>query len=338
MKRTKNICILLVLALAVCLSGCGRADSHMSAAGSVQTEKTETTYEEPDLNTGIIAVEVGTTTESAARETYPDAEYICVKNAADGYMTVKTGKADAFAVAKSTYGGSDAAGTDGLRVHSDGVAGTPGHSAVAVSPKTGIPDALEQINKFLAEIEADGTLEEMKQRWTVEQNYNMPEIAKPENPQYTMRVGTTGLYEPFSFYQDGAITGFDAELMQRFALWCNAELVTDIYDWDGIVPACATGKADYIMSGLFVTEERAEAVDFSTPYADVETVMVIADKPVAQTDSFRDNICESFEKNFCAGTPLADDCKRSACDSCDFCLCGCNRHCAGIWAYAPASE
>ncbi len=258
----------------------------------------ETAYEEPDLNTGIIAVEVGTTTESAAKEAYPDAEYIYVKNAADGYMSVKTGKADAFAVAKSTYDSSVTEGTDGLRVHSDGVVGTPGHSAVAVSPKTEIPDALEQINKFLAEAEADGTLEEMKQRWMVEQNYNMPEIAAPENPQYTIRVGTTGLYEPFTFYQDDTLTGFDAELMKRFALWCNAELVTEVYDWGGIVSACAAGKVDYIMSGLFVTEERAEAVDFSTPYVDVETVMVIADKSPEKADSFWDNICESFEKTF----------------------------------------
>ena len=260
--------------------------------------RAEVTAAEPDLKTAVIAVEVGTTTEAAARKTYSDAEYIYVNSAADGYLAVQTGKADAFAVEKNTYNSSVALGTTGLRIHSDGVIGTPGSTAVAVSPTTELPDALNKINDFLAELEADGTLEEMKHRWIVEQNYDMPEIAKAENPKYTVRVGTAGILEPYSFYQGDVLTGFDVELMQRFALWCNAELATEIYNWEEIIPACASGRVDYIMSGLFVTEERAEAVNFSDSYIDVETVMVIAAEPVAVEKGFWDDICESFEKTF----------------------------------------
>ncbi len=256
------------------------------------------TAQEPDLETAIIAVEVGTTTESAARETYPDAEYIYVNSAADGYLAVQSGKADAFAVSKTAYESSVAVGVSGLRVHSDGVIGTPGSTAVAVSPKTEIAGALNNINDFLDEIEADGTLEDMKQRWIIEQDYTMPEIAKAENPQYTIRVGTTGIFEPYSFYQDEELTGFDVELMQRFALWCNADLEIQIYNWDSIVPACSSGKVDYIMSGLFVTEERAEAVDFSDSYIDVETIVVVSDAPEEQEESFWAGIRDSFEKTF----------------------------------------
>lgn len=259
---------------------------------------TEVSAPEPELQTATIAVEVGTTTEAAARESYPDAEYIYVNSAADGYLAVQTGKADAFAVEKNTYNSSVALGTTGLRIHSDGVIGTPGSTAVAVSPKTDIQDALKKINDFLTELQADGTLEEMKQRWIVEQTYDMPQIPEPENPEYTIRVGTTGIYEPYSFYQDGVLTGFDVELMKRFALWCNAEYEIETYNWEGIVPACASGKVDYIMSGLFVTEERKEEVDFSNSYIDMETIVVIADKSVEVEKSFWQDICESFEKTF----------------------------------------
>src|SRR5699024_11864806 len=58
---------------------------------------------------------------------------------------------------------------------------------------------------------------------------------------------------PYSFYQDNELVGFDLELMYRFALWCNAELVIEVYDWYGIMPACTSGKVDYIMSR---SEER----------------------------------------------------------------------------------
>lgn len=129
----------------------------------------------------------------------------------------------------------------------------------------------------------------------------MPEIAEAENPDFTITIGTTGLAEPYSFYEGETLTGFDIELMQRFALWANAELVIEVYDWGGIISACASGKVDYIMSNLFITEERSEAIDFSVPYRTIETVMVVADTAAtaaAGSGSFLEDLSSSFEKTF----------------------------------------
>ena len=254
--------------------------------------------EDPDLQNATIAVEPGTTTEMAAREAYPDANYVYVNDAANGYLAVKTGKVDAYAISRDVYRGSVATGTTGLKVHSDGVVGSPGRIAVAVSPKSDIPDAQGKINAFLEELRADGTLDDMKKRWIEDADYTMPEIGKAQDPEYTMRVGTTGLAEPYTFYQNEQLTGFDMELVQRFALWCNADLRITTYDWAGTVPACTSGKEDYIISGFFVTEESAEVLDFSEPYMDVETVMVIADGGTKEKTDFWTGIRESFEKNF----------------------------------------
>ena len=258
----------------------------------------EEMVEVPDLKKAVIAVEPGTATETAAREAYPDAEYIYVTSAADGFLTVQSQKADAYAVAKDVYNSSVAAGGSGLKLHPDGVVGTAGHIAAGVSPVSKIPDAKGKINDFLKELETDGTLEDMKRRWIAEQNYEMPEIAKAENPEYTIKIGTTGLNQPYSFYQDNELIGFDAELMQRFALWCNAELEVESYNWEGVIPACTSGKVDYIMSGLFATEEREEVMDFSDSYMDIETVMVIEETAVAEEKGFWENVAESFEKTF----------------------------------------
>ena len=253
---------------------------------------------DPDLKKATIAVEPGTITETAAREAYPDADYVYVSDAANGYLAVKAGKVDAYAISKDVYKGSVATGTTGLKIHSDGVVGSPGHIAVAVSPKARIPGALDKINDFLAEIRADGTLDDMKKRWIEESDYTMPAIGKAQDPEYTIRVGTTGLAEPYTFYQNEQLTGFDMELVQRFALWCNADLKITTYDWAGTVPACTSGKEDYIISGFFVTEESAEVLDFSESYMDVETVMVIADGGTAAKSDFWSGLRESFEKNF----------------------------------------
>lgn len=71
--------------------------------------------------------------------------------------------------------------------------------------------------------------------------------------------------EPHSFYEGTELTGHNVELMRRFAQWCNAKLVVETYDWEGITPACVSGKVDYIISNLFETPEKREVMAFSIP-------------------------------------------------------------------------
>lgn len=270
-------------------------------AGCTKEEPSDTEKCLPDLHdaSAVIAIESGTTTETAARETYPDAKYIIVEDATNGFLAVSSGKADAFAVDKAVYESYAAGGNTNLRIHSDGTVGEPGNIAVAVSPVTKIPDAEDKINVFLQEMSENGTLDDMRDRWVIRHDYTMPEIAQTAEPQFTVTIATTGLMEPYSFYEGTEPTGYDLELMKRFALWCNAELEVEIYDWDGITPACVSGKADYIMSGLFETPERREVMAFSVPYTYVETVMVVAGGAGTAADNgFWRGIRDSFEKTF----------------------------------------
>ncbi len=254
---------------------------------------------ERNLNSSLvtIAVEVGTTTEAAAKEAYPDAKFIVVNSGPDGILAVTSGKADAFAQDRAAYEGAVNAGNKDITMHSDGIVGTPGEVVIGISPKTQLEGAASSINAFIAELKADGTLADMYRRWTVDHNYEMPEIAVPENPTHKIKIGTTGLAEPFTFYSGTELSGLDIEFIKRFALWSNAEVEIQTYDWAGIVPAGASGKVDYIMSNLFATPERAEAVDFSAPYVTVETVMVVASGS-GEKAGFFEGLAESFEKTF----------------------------------------
>lgn len=254
-----------------------------------------------DLNrkSVVIAIETGTTTETAAREAYPRAKFIIVDDAIDGFLTVTSRKADAFAVDKTTFESYLASGNEGLRIYGNMVVGEPGNVAVAISPVTEIPDAEDKINTFLTEMSENGVLEDMRRRWLVEHDYTMPEIAEAGEPNYTITVGTTGLVEPYSFYEGTELTGYDLELMRRFASWCNAELVVAKYDWDGITPACVSGKVDYIMSNLFETPEKREVMSFSIPYTYVETVMAVVDEGEhVEEAGFFTRLADSFEKTF----------------------------------------
>ncbi len=254
-----------------------------------------------DLNdkSKIIAVETGATTETIAKELYPEAQFIIVPDASNGFLAVKDGKADAYSVDKTTYDCYVEGGNTGLCINGNTTVGEPFNVAVAISPVSEIPDAEEKINGFLQEMWDNGTLDDMDERWVKQHDYTMPEIEEVKNPDFTIIVGTTGLVEPYSFYQGTELTGHDLEMMKRFALWCNAALEVETYDWDGITPACVSGKVDYIMSNLFETPEKREVMAFSIAYKYVDTVMVVADKQKApEKIGFFEGVVNSFEKTF----------------------------------------
>ena len=133
------------------------------------------------------------------------------------------------------------------------------------------------VNQFLAQAKAEGTLDEMYDRWVSRAEGTMPEIAMPQTPDCKLRVGTTGMVQPFSYYEGTTLTGYDVELIYRFGAWLNAEVEIKVYDYDGIIAAAQAGDIDCIMANLNATEERRKHIEFSDcVYPSVTAVMVRA--------------------------------------------------------------
>lgn len=147
---------------------------------------------------------------------------------------------------------------------------------VGVSRVTKIADLKEKLDTFIKELSSDGSLQEIQDRWTKNPNTKVPEIPKTEPPLGTLIVGTSGIVPPFSFYKDQALAGIDVELAQRFASWMNYDIEFKIYDYNAIVVAAASGSVDCIFS-LDQTPERAESIDFSNPFLQVKTAILVKD-------------------------------------------------------------
>ncbi|MCD8498972.1 MAG: transporter substrate-binding domain-containing protein, partial [Clostridiales bacterium] len=228
----------------------------------------------------IIAVESGTIAEKEILEALPNAKYLYVNSPTDGYLAVQTGKAQAYAGDQAIFASARRAGLKGLTALDETI-GQAGKVAVGVSPVSPVPDLAQQINIFLAEMESEGVLADMYQRWVVDGTYNLPEIPPPSDPVRTVKIGTTGLLEPYTFYNGTELTGYEIEMMHRFAYWANVGFEIQTYDWGGIIPACATGKVDLIMSNLFDTDERDETILFSDPYIRVTTALIVPDAEVS---------------------------------------------------------
>lgn len=242
-----------------------------------------------------IAVEINTPMDSAAQAEYPDAELVYVGDAMEGLMAVRTGKVDAYLGERNNVETAIIGGFEGIKIER-GNLGEPGRVAAGVSLKSSIPNATDYMNEFIRLMKSDGTIEDMRQRWIVDKNYTMPEIPVAANPDKTITVGTTCLIEPFSFYANQEPSGFDVELMQRFALWANARLVIQFSDWSGIFAVLTTGQADYVLSNLYIRD--TDAIAFSESYLTMENVLVVADETAVGSGSFFEAVAESFKKNF----------------------------------------
>ena len=80
-------------------------------------------------------------------------------------------------------------------------------------------------------------------------------------------VGSDTTYPPFEFVaEDGTITGFDVELVNAICERVNCVAEFQSTAWDGIFAALAAGEFDMVASGVSITPERAEIVEFSDPY------------------------------------------------------------------------
>jgi len=117
---------------------------------------------------------------------------------------------------------------------------------------------------------AAGTLDEIRQRGT-------------------LRVGMEPGYMPFELVnKTGDIIGFDPDCARRMAKALGVKLELVSTAWDGIIPSLMTKKFDIIMSGMTITEERAEVVDFADPYIVIGQTLLIRKELAGTIKSYKD--------------------------------------------------
>ncbi len=80
-------------------------------------------------------------------------------------------------------------------------------------------------------------------------------------------VGTEPAFPPFESQSDsGELVGFDIELMQAIGEQAGVDIEFESLPFDGLIPALQAGTIEAAISGMTITEERAQTVDFSRPY------------------------------------------------------------------------
>ena len=94
------------------------------------------------------------------------------------------------------------------------------------------------------------------------------EAAAPAKAEKVLRVGTNPTFAPFEFQAKGSndLTGFDIDLAKALGKQMGYKVELVNLGFDGLIPALSTGNIDLAVSGMSITEERKNAVDFCDPY------------------------------------------------------------------------
>ena len=91
--------------------------------------------------------------------------------------------------------------------------------------------------------------------------------------------GTNPEFPPFEFITTegvlGEYDGIDMAMAVKIGEEIGAEVSMESMEFDSLLVALQNGQIDATIAGMTVTEERALAVDFSTPYYTATQVMIV---------------------------------------------------------------
>ena len=101
----------------------------------------------------------------------------------------------------------------------------------------------------------------------------------------TITMATNAEFPPYEYMADGKVVGIDAEIAQAIAEKLGKELVIENVDFDSLIPGVQTGKYDFVMAGMTVTDDRKEQVNFTQTYATgVQVIIVKEDSAIKSVD------------------------------------------------------
>ena len=101
-----------------------------------------------------------------------------------------------------------------------------------------------------------------------------------------LTMATNAAFPPYEMTTDaGEFEGIDVDTAKAIAEKLGLELQIDDMDFDAALLAVQQGKADMVMAGVTVTDERQNVMDFTDSYATgIQSIIVKEDSDIASVD------------------------------------------------------
>ena len=262
--KKKLISIMLVSAMAAAMAGCGSS----VPANSVNSRD--------DLPGKTIGVQLGTTGDEDATS-YEKENGSTVERynkGADAIQALKTGKIDCVVIDQQPAE-AFVKKNDDLKILSDTF--DPEEYAICIAKDN--TDLTDSFNKAIEELEKDGTIDSIISNYIGDEAGKHP-YETPEGTEYpngTLTMATNAQFEPYEYY-DGDNVGIDADISKAICDKLGYELKIEDMEFDAIIAAVSSGKADFGAAGMTVTEDRLKNIDFTDTYTTACQVIVVRKK------------------------------------------------------------
>ena len=215
-----------------------------SMAGSVSAaQKVES---KDDLAGATIGVQLGTTGDLDASDYEKDGSTVeRYSKGSEAVQALKAGQIDCVII-DSQPAQKFVENNDDLKILDEPFE----EEEYAICLKKGNDELLDKINGALKELKEDGS-------------------------NGTLVMATNAEFEPYEYHEGDDIVGIDADIAQAICDKLGYELKIEDMEFDSILPAVQSGKADFGAAGMTVTEDRKSSVDFTDTYADASQVIIV---------------------------------------------------------------
>ena len=255
-----------------------------SMAGSVSAaQKVES---KDDLAGATIGVQLGTTGDLDASDYEKDGSTVeRYSKGSEAVQALKAGQIDCVII-DSQPAQKFAENNDDLKILDEPFE----EEEYAICLKKGNDELLDKINGALKELKEDGTIDSIMDNYIGEDAgktpYESPEDVDRSNG--TLVMATNAEFEPYEYHEGDDIVGIDADIAQAICDKLGYELKIEDMEFDSILPAVQSGKADFGAAGMTVTEDRATQVDFSDSYyTGVQVIIVTDDSDITEPDDLK---------------------------------------------------
>ena len=137
------------------------------------------------------------------------------------------------------------------------------------------PELLEDVNEFIDKIMADGTFDEICNKYFGDGEPTPVKSAVEDPSKDQLVVATNAAFAPFEYMEGDSYYGIDMEIAALLAEELGKELVINNMKFDSVCLSVGEHKCDIAMAGLTVNESRKEVVNFSKSYYNAYQKLIV---------------------------------------------------------------
>ncbi|MBQ2593558.1 MAG: ABC transporter permease subunit [Candidatus Riflebacteria bacterium] len=159
-----------------------------------------------------------------------------------------------------------------------------------------------KFEKVINDFRNRGILDDLKKLWLGKDDSKKTIESIPkqtwEGKNGTIKFYNSADSEPLSYYgAHQTLIGYEVHLVYLIAKELDMKVIPTVTQFDSLIPALQSGKADIVLSCMTITDERQQSVDM-VPYYDSGFAVLVRDENSVNSLGLFESLKDSFQKTF----------------------------------------